>query len=278
MEQTTPTITETLKEYGRGIVGGLLFAFAPLYTMEIWWQGFLVPMHHLLIALVSTYLVLIAYAYYVGLHKHRTMRYNAAEALESLALGFGIAYVVLKLVGQLPPEISMAEFWARMTTEGLASAIGVAVGSSQLGGQQQEGDDAAAQDEQPSGMVHEIAYTTLGALLIIVGFVPTAEIIVIGVEAPPLMVLITALLSFLLALGMVHYMDFRGAQQLGEGVFAGGSVGDACVTYTVALIVSAALLWGVGRFEGVGLQAMLCMTVYLAWPATLGGAAARLLL
>ncbi len=31
----------TLQEYSRGLIGGLLFGLPLLYTMEVWWTGFL---------------------------------------------------------------------------------------------------------------------------------------------------------------------------------------------------------------------------------------------
>jgi uncharacterized membrane protein len=34
------TVSESLREYGRGVAGGLLFSLPLLYTMEVWWAGF----------------------------------------------------------------------------------------------------------------------------------------------------------------------------------------------------------------------------------------------
>src|SRR5687768_4310411 len=34
------SITESLREYGRGVAGGLMFSLPLLYTMEVWWAGF----------------------------------------------------------------------------------------------------------------------------------------------------------------------------------------------------------------------------------------------
>ena len=39
------TVGESFREYGRGIAGGLLFSLPLLYTMEVWFAGFLMPPH-----------------------------------------------------------------------------------------------------------------------------------------------------------------------------------------------------------------------------------------
>ncbi len=278
MASTTRPIPTTLRNYGRGLVGGMLFAFAPLYTMEVWYQGFIAEPRVVLVAVVATYAVLVAYSFYAGLHTDRSLAYNLAEALEALVLGFVVSFVVLKLIGQLPGDLSTSVYLKRLTLEGLASAIGVAIGSTQLG---EDADDTG--EGQPGeegglrGFVHQIAYSVLGATIVIAGVAPTAEVVVTGMEAPIPAVLATAALSFVIALTVVHHLDFRGSSQAGN-VYAGGTLGDAVVTYAIGIVCSAVLLWSVGRFEGVGLGAGLCMVVYLAWPATLGAAVGRLLL
>ena len=46
---------ETLKEYGRGVIGGLLFSLPLVYTMEVWWNGFTAPPAYLLTCVVVTF-------------------------------------------------------------------------------------------------------------------------------------------------------------------------------------------------------------------------------
>ncbi|WP_412061022.1 DUF2391 family protein [Rubrivirga sp. IMCC45206] len=274
----TRRVSDTLKEYGRGLVGGLIFAFAPLYTMEIWYQGFIAPPEMVLLAVGATYAVLVAYAFYAGLHTDRSLWSNMAEAFEAIALGFLVAAVVLVLIGQLSLDLSPGVFWARLTLEGLTSAIGVAIGSAQLGADPDDtGDGQPGTEGGLRGFVHQIAYTVLGATVIIAGVAPTEEVVVTGIEAPIWAILATAVFSLLLALAIVHALDFRGSGRRGV-VYAGGAIGDAVVTYAIAIVLSAILLWTTGRFDHVGLGAGLSMTVYLAWPASIGGAIGRLLL
>lgn len=50
------------------------------------------------------------------------------------------------------------------------------------------------------------------------------------------------------------------------------------VGYVIALTVSGYLLWTFGRFDGLAPQAILTQTLVLGLPASVGAAAARLIL
>ena len=267
-------VKETLKEYARATAGGLLFAIAPLYTMEIWWKGYVVPPAMMLVSGVLMFAVLVAYSYYAGLHDDKSFFNNVLETFETVALGTIISVILLKLAGQLPPEIEFYEAFGRITTEATSVSIGVAVGSAQLGESAGEDDE-----EQPNGtMWHELALAILGALLIAVGIAPTEEVLVIAVTATTWEVLGTAVLSFALAFGMINYAKFRGSGRYKESIFAGGPLGDAFVTYGLALALAAVLLWTGGAFEDLGLLTIMNQIVFLGVATTLGAAAGRLLL
>ena len=74
-----------------------------------------------------------------------------------------------------------------------------------------------------------------------------------------------------------YYIEFTGSGQFvrGDG-FVSVAVGTV-VTYAVALLVSAAVLWFFGRF-GDALITCVAQTVVLGLAATLGASAGRLLL
>ena len=119
-------VKETLKEYARATAGGLLFAIAPLYTMEIWWQGYITPPLLMIVSAVLMFGVLVAYAYYAGLHEDKSLVNNMLEAAETVALGTIIAILVLKLAGQLPPGIQFYEAFGRIVTDsGVSDPIGI---------------------------------------------------------------------------------------------------------------------------------------------------------
>ena len=264
-------VSQTLKEYGRAAAGGLLFASASLYTMEIWWQGYTVPSHVVIVRFLGVLALLTAYSHYDGLRDDATLWHDVFEAVEALAIGFVLTAVTLKLAGQLPSGIGFREAVQRLVMSGGVTAIGVAVGTAQLAAPDDDDDDGS-----DTGPRHAIALTLLGAVLIGSGVAPTEEILMIGAQAPGWAALVTAVLSFVVAAGIVSYVAFRGSGRLGR--LAGGPLADAVVTYAVALVVAAYLLWSAGRFEGLGGFAALDLVVYLGFPCALGASAGRLLL
>lgn len=303
----TRSYTETLKGYARGVGGGLLFSIAPLYTMEIWWQGYVLSPWRMLVAAFAVTGLILLYAHYCGLHADKSWRENAMETLQIVALSTFIATVILKLAGQLPGTLTLYEIVTRIAIEGTAVAIGVAVGSTQFGanstgsgggdgGGDQQDDGSAQDDEQQNdeqdehdtgggdsekdlrGALHEFVYMVLGGLLISFSIAPTAEITMIAVTSEPWQVLVTAILTLILGAAMTNYAQFRGTGRVKGGVFAGGVFGDACVAYAVGLVLAAGSLWLTGMLDGFGWIAALNQTVYLGVAATLGGAAGRLLL
>ena len=275
---STRPITETLKRYGRATAGGLLFAVASIYTMEFWWQGFTTPTHVLLVTFIATLAILTAYAHYAGFHNEKSIGANVAEALEALTIGFAITLLMLKLIGQLPPGISFSEALGRVVMTGVSVAIGVAIGTTQLGQDpdEKEGGGQGKEKKEQGSLGHDFTFSILGAILIGFSVSSTEEIVMIAVQSPTWAALALAVLTFGISLGIVSYVGFKGSGD--STIFAGGSFGDACVTYGAALLVSAALLWSAGRFEGVGFASSLHYIVYLALPCALGSAAGRLLL
>ena len=274
MPQTRP-LSQTLKNYGRSVVGGLLFATASLYTMEIWWQGYTLPPHVVLTTFLSTLVILTAYAYYAGIKHDETLRENVYEAFETLALGMLVTVVVLKLAGQLPSDMGWVETVQRVVKSSIVVSIGVAIGTTQLG--ESDDDDAeTSQEKSDRSLGHRLALSALGAILVGSSVAPTEEVMMIGVQSPPWGPLATTLLTLLVAVGVVSYTAFKGSARSTR--FAGGAVGDAAVTYAVSVLVAAALLWSSGHFAGLGALARLDLVVFLAFPCTLGAAAGRLLL
>jgi uncharacterized membrane protein len=53
------SIAKSLREYARGIAGGLMFSLPLLYTMEMWWAGFTSQPERLLLYIAATFALLI---------------------------------------------------------------------------------------------------------------------------------------------------------------------------------------------------------------------------
>ena len=56
-----PSVAKSLREYARGMAGGLMFSLPLLYTMEVWWTGFVADPMRLLIYVAATFVLLLGF-------------------------------------------------------------------------------------------------------------------------------------------------------------------------------------------------------------------------
>ncbi len=277
MASSVPSVGASLREYGRGIVGGLLFSLPMVYTMELWWEGFTASPERLLTALVATLGMLLLYNRYAGLRASATWREVAIDSVEELGLGLVLAAASLWIVGQIGTGQGAAEVLGKVILEAMAVAVGVSVGTAQLGGSdgREQGMDAEGHDEPQHTLRSQIALAVCGAFLVAANIAPTDEVEVLAAEAPAFRLVVLALVSLALGGLTLFYADFRAARaDADRAEILRGTVN----TYAAALVTSALLLWFFGRFEGATLRHAAALIVVLGFPSVLGASAGRLLL
>lgn len=276
MTSSCRTMQQSLQQYGRGVAGGLISSLPLLFTMEMWWAGFIAHPARLLVGLLGTFVLLLAYNRYAGLRDDASLTEVAIDSVEELGIGLVLSAGVLFLLGRIHANMPANEIIGQIVIEAMTVAIGVSVGTAQLGG---GGDEKCGMEgeEQPS-FFGQISIAFCGAILFAFNVAPTEEIVVFGVENEPWHFLATALVSLILGALILHFSEFRGAQRFvrHEGWFQ--VTGHIAVTYVVALCAAAILLWFFGRFEDNSFAVNLSQTVILGLPANLGASAGRLLL
>jgi putative integral membrane protein (TIGR02587 family) len=155
--------------------------------------------------------------------------------------------------------------------ETLPATIGASFARSQLG--EGTGDSGSA----GRGRLHEVVIVMAGAAVFSASIAPTEEVVLLAAKMSELNALLLIALSLTVMHGFVYSVGFRGGSPSPGGfwtVFGGHTV----VGYVVALAISGYLLWTFGRFEGLALQPVLAQTLVLGLPASIGAAAARLIL
>jgi putative integral membrane protein (TIGR02587 family) len=275
------TLRQSLEEYARGVAGGLLFSLPLIYTMEVWWAGFLARPPHLLLYFLAGFGLLFAYNRYSGLRQDASWSEVAFEAVEEMGLGLLLAAFLLWLVGQLQTGMTFGEALGKVVVEGVTVAIGVSVGSAQLGGNGGNDDQGMSRDrDEKLGLPGQIALAACGAVLFASNVAPTEEIVVIAVEASPWKVLGLALFSLALSALILFYSDFRGSDRVAPQEERGAAtvLSRVVLHYSVALVVSAFILWFFGRFDGASPPVCLAQIVVLGVAASLGASVGRLLL
>jgi uncharacterized membrane protein len=86
---------KSLREYGRGVAGGLLFSLPLLYTLEVWHAGFTMSPHRQLVYVLLALVLLLGYKRYAGLHPDCTWAEVAIDSIEEMGIGLLLSAVVL---------------------------------------------------------------------------------------------------------------------------------------------------------------------------------------
>jgi len=224
---------------------------------------------------VTTFVLLLGYNRYAGLHPDTSWTEVVIDSVEELGLGLLLSAFILYTLGRIGPHQHVDEIVGSIVVQAMTIAIGVSVGTAQLGG----GESApgmAGTDKVTFG--GQAVLGCCGAVLFAANVAPTEEVVVLGSDMSSLRLIGVTLISFSLGAVILHYSDFRGAQRWVRADTLGAVLRGTVVTYAVALAVSAAILWVFGRLDGVGLTTIVGQTVVLGFPATLGASAGRLLL
>lgn len=281
-------IGRSVREYGRGVAGGLVFSLPLIYTMEVWWTGFIAQPERLLLYVLGSFILLLGYNSYAGLRADASWAEVAIDSVEEMGLGLVIAGLFLALLGRIALDMHLSEITGKIVMEGMTVAIGVSIGTAQLGGGNRDDDDSGMigitrrqdpEDNTPDiHSVDQLVIAFCAAILFGANLAPTEEILVIGVEISSWNVIGLMLASILLGMVILFYSEFPGASQLPEHGRYRAMASRGIATYTVALVASATILWFFGRFDGVSLVTGLSQTVVLGVATTLGASAGRLLL
>lgn len=279
---------ESLQEYGRGVVGGLMFSLPLLYTMEIWWAGFLVDPYYLLAYVGVTFLLLLGYNRYAGMHEDARFWEVAIDSVEEMGIGLVIAALVLYVLGRITGDMPYSEILGKIVVESMTVAVGVSVGTAQLGGGGPRSDEASEQtpsaggeQREPklrSGMIAQLVLAFCGAVLFAANVAPTEEIVMIGIETSPEKLLGLVALSLVVGAITLLFSGFVGADKHvhRDGIF--WAVFAVMTSYAAALLASAMMLWFFQRLAGVPLSVAVAQVVVLAFPGMLGASAGRLLI
>ncbi len=203
----------------------------------------------------------------------------AVDSVEEIGIGLLVAGIVLFLLGRITAEMSPMEIAGVVVLEAMTVAIGVSIGTAQLGagGKEDEGLGEGT-SEKGISFLGQMVMGFCGAVLFAANVAPTEEIIIIAIEISWLRLLGLVFLSLLIAFVVLHFSDFRGADRFVRVDHPVTILFGTFATYSIALIASALILWFFGRFDGVALFTGLSQTIVLAVAATLGASAGRLLL
>ena len=259
------------KGIGRAFGGALLFALPLFMTMEIWRFGVTVSRWRLTLLIVVTVVLVVVLARHFGFAPGGMGFGEAAvDAGVALLVGYTAAAMVLTVLAVARPFEEWQAALSVIAIEALPASIGASFARSQLG----EGGGGSG---GPGGRLEELVIVAAGAAVFCANIAPTEEVVLLAAKMSEPHALALVALSLAVMHGFVYGVGFKGGSPSPGGFWA-VFLGQTVVGYVVALAVGAYLLWTFGRFEGLGVQPMVVQTLVLGLPASIGAAAARLIL
>lgn len=269
-ESAHQDVRRSLRDYTRAVGGGLVIGLPLLYTMEVWSHGFILPPWKILLLLSVAGVIVLGYNATAGFRRERSWRDLVADSVVTMGLGVVIAFVALLVLGRIELGTSLREAAGMVALESVPIAFGASVAATQLSGEPRNA-------EQSPGPLQRLFVGAGGALLFALNVAPTEEPVLLGVEATPILLLVTVAASLLLTLVLVFYADFGGGGTHREDRLLDHPLTETLTSYALSAGVALLLLWSFGRTDGASPIAIVGMVVVLAVVASVGAAIARLL-
>ncbi len=258
----------------RALAGAILFTLPLLMTMEMWSLGFSLPPLRLALLLALTLPLLAGLAYFSGFEETVGAFDSAVDALVAFAVACVASALVLALFGVLRRGEGLQEWVGTLALQAVPGSVGAVLAQSQLGVRQEE-----ERKRREGGYAAELFFMGAGALYLAMNVAPTEEMVLIAYKMAPGLTLLLAAVSLLAMHAFVYAVEFRGQEPLPEGhTHLGAFLRFSVVGYALVLGICAGLLWTFGRFEGTAWPVCVQVTVVLGLPASVGAAAARLIL
>lgn len=257
----------------RAFGGAVLFGMPLLMTMEMWQLGQSMDRVRLAVLIVLMLPLLVALSYFAGFEETFSIRDDAVDALAAFAIGAVASGGMLVLLGAFDVRCTLDEIASSVALQAVPASIGALLAQSQFGGPKEEN------KREEAGHLGELFLMVVGALFLSLNVAPTEEILVIAHRATPWRVGAMILASLAMMHAMVFVLEFRGQAALPRGASGWHAFIHSTVAgYIVALAVSGYVLWTFGRFDGTSIDAAAAAIIVLGMPASLGAAAARLIL
>jgi putative integral membrane protein (TIGR02587 family) len=242
-------------------------------TMEMWQLGFSMARLPLALFMLVMIPVLIGLEYYTGFKETTTVLDEAADAAVAYGVGLVASAVVLTLFNLISLDEPLSSVVGKIALQAVPASFGATLSGSQFGAQ----GTAERRHQREAGFGGILFLMAVGALFVSFNVAPTEEMVLIASRMTQWHAIALAITSLVLIHGFVYAVNFRGAPARSEHVGQSSLFLRYTVPgYAIALLVSAYVLWTFGRYDDHALTRMIMEAVVLGFPASIGAAAARL--
>lgn len=266
----------------RAIAGGFIFAIPLVYTMEMWALGITAELWKLLLFLGVAFAITLGLAHSrTGGFKADTGRFATVEqAVDGVAVGLLGAAVVLTVLNRIQPGDPLRGILGKVIVLAVPLSIGAAVANAIFGPRgerSRQGDEGEGQERDATqAFLADLGATIIGAIFLGFAIAPTDEIPLLAAELTATHLVALIGLSLLLSYIIVFASGYGAGQGESPGPFQ-HPLTETVLAYVVSLVVALISLALFDRIEVDDPFAhILAMVLVLGLPATIGGAAGRL--
>lgn len=259
----------------RACAGALLFALPLLMTMEMWAIGLTVDPLRLAALTLMMFPVLVGLSYFIGFEETSGFLDDALDAAAAYLVGAVTSGVMLMVFAIVDANTRVDGLIGRIALQAVPASVGALLAQSELG--------AATPEEHTrqrrAGYIGSLFFMAIGALFLAFNIAPTEEVLLLAETMTALHLVVAVVLSLILMHAFVYGVEFSGHPQDVAGVPSWSLFARYTVPgYVLALLTCATLLWVFGRTDGLAFDPLLASVIVLGVPASVGAAAARLIL
>lgn len=271
--QARPRKQSFLTGLARAAAGSILFTLPMLMTMEMWEIGAYMSQARLALLLVLLVPLLVALSHVSGFEDTFEWREDVVDAFVACAVAAGSAIAVLWLFDVIDSTTPPREWIGIVALQTIPGSIGALLAQGQFGGDEEK----EVERERTSSYWGELFVMVVGALFLSLNVAPTEEIVLIGYRLGPWHALVMVAASLAALHTFVYAVGLRDGSESDTTTWRHKLFAYTLPGYVLTLGVSATVLWAFGRLEAVSVAAAVYPVVVLAFPASIGAAAARLL-
>lgn len=279
----------------RGLAGGILFGMPILYTMEVWHHGMSYDSSHLLGTLVLTFFLNVIFSFFAGVRKKyssESLIGSLEDGLTSLGIGFLLSIVILWLIGRLHPLEDLKATVGKVLLEACIISVGVTFtnfkfksssnarnGENKSPNRDESFRQMSSEEKQLKVDLDDLVVTFAGAFVFAFNVAPTEEIVLIASSMNSMSILILLGAELFFCYLLLYAAGFKEHEVYEKDSIFQSSFAETMMTVASALLVSSALLALIGESSASSnsLTFISCV-VTLGLPATVGGAAGRLII
>ena len=279
----------------RGASGSFLFGIPLLYTVEVWAIGSSTNALRLLAVQGATFVVVLLLPQIEGFRRSLTIRpiETVLESIEALGIGIFCAAIALYLLRRITLETPLSESLGKLIFEGVPFSMGVTLARSTLARRSSirrklESDasllpSAAVTLSNSIGSalgdtLVDIDATLIGAIVIAFSIAPTEEISLIAADLPPLWLILVMVASLLISYMIVFASGCTNRLERAQRGLLLSPLTETLGAYLGVLAASTLMLVFFQQLTSNDpWQEWLSSAIVLGLPASVGGAAGRIL-